>query len=135
MRGVFAKLNLKAERVVVVLDPPASFEAELEALRKVKVIRSLRGVEQVRFALAFATRKAQLDRLSKSLTSRASEDAILWFAYPKSTSRRFECDFNRDNGWEVIRQAGWDSVRQIAIDADWSALRFRRQEFINRRSQ
>lgn len=135
MRGVFAKLNLRAERVVVVLAAPPSFEAELTALRKVKVMRSLRGVQRVTFALAFATRKSQLDRLSQSLASRASEDAILWFAYPKSTSQRFECDFNRDNGWEIIRQAGWDSVRQIAIDADWSALRFRRKEFINRRSQ
>jgi hypothetical protein len=90
---------------------------------------------QVSFALVFATQKSHVDRLSKSLAAKASGDAILWFAYPKGTSRRFKCDFNRDNGWEVIRQAGWDSVRQVAIDEDWSALRFRRTEFINRRAQ
>jgi hypothetical protein len=27
-------------------------------------------------------------------------------------------------------RAGFDSVRQIAIDEDWSALRFRRVEYI-----
>ena len=32
------------------------------------------------------------------------------------------------NGWEVLRQAEFDSVRQVAIDDDWSALRFRRVE-------
>jgi len=30
----------------------------------------------------------------------------------------------------VIRNAGFDSVRQVAIDEDWSALRFRRVEYI-----
>ena len=29
-----------------------------------------------------------------------------------------------------IKSAGFDSVRMVAIDDDWSALRFRRNEFI-----
>jgi hypothetical protein len=135
MPSVFDKLNLREQREILVVDVPESFEAELQSLRKVKIARAVQSAEQVTFALAFVTRKAQVDRLSKSLASRASGDAVLWFAYPKSTSKRFRCDFNRDNGWDVIREAGWDSVRQIAIDEDWSALRFRRNEFINRRSQ
>jgi hypothetical protein len=135
MPSVFDKLNLKEEREILVLEAPASFEAELRVLRKVKVVRTLGATARVTFALVFVAQKSQVDRLSKSLASKASGDAILWFAYPKSTSQRFKCDFNRDNGWDVIREAGWDSVRQIAIDADWSALRFRRKEFINRRSQ
>lgn len=135
MPSVFAKLNLKEEREILVLDAPASFEEELQALGKVTIVRSLGAAKHVTFALVFTTQKSQVDRLSKLLASKASGDAILWFAYPKGTSQRFKCDFNRDNGWEVIRGAGWDSVRQVAIDADWSALRFRRKEFINRRSE
>lgn len=135
MPSVFDKLNLKEQREIVVLNAPTSFDAELQTLHKVKVVRTLGAVESVTFALVFATQKSQVDRSSKSLASKALGDAILWFAYPKGTAPRLECDFNRDNGWEVIRSAGWDSVRQVAIDADWSALRFRRKEFINRRSQ
>jgi hypothetical protein len=86
------------------------------------------------FALAFVTRKTDLDRVSKVLAARAEGDAVLWFAYPKGTSKTLSCDFNRDSGWDVIRRAGFDSVRQVAIDADWSALRFRRREFISRRA-
>ena len=135
MPSVFDKLNLKEQREIVVLDAPISFDAQLQILRKVKVVRTLEAVERVTFALVFATQKSQVDRLSRPLTSKASGDAILWFAYPKGTSQRLKCDFNRDNGWDVVREAGWDSVRQVAIDADWSALRFRRKEFINRRSR
>jgi hypothetical protein len=29
-----------------------------------------------------------------------------------------------------MRAAGFDTVRQVAIDEDWSALRFRRVEYI-----
>jgi hypothetical protein len=35
----------------------------------------------------------------------------------------------------ALRESGFDSVRQIAIDEDWSALRFRRNEFIERPGQ
>ena len=43
---------------------------------------------------------------------------------------RTRCEFDRDSGWEVLGQAGFEPVRMIAIDADWSALRFRRVEYI-----
>jgi len=54
----------------------------------------------------------------------------LWFAYPQGTSKRYTCEFNRDTGWSALRSAGFDTVRQVAIDEDWSALRFRRVEYI-----
>jgi hypothetical protein len=133
--GVFTKLNLKNEKEILVLDAPDSFLTELKALQGVKVVRSLGDTRQFSFALAFVTERAVVDRVSKALAAKAVGDAILWFAYPKGTSKRLKCDFNRDNGWDAIRGAGWDTVRQVAIDEDWSALRFRRQEFINHRAR
>jgi hypothetical protein len=133
--GIFKKLNLKDESEILVLEAPESFQTELKALKGVKIVGKLSEAKAFNFALVFATEKAVVDRLSKSLAAKATGDAVLWFAYPKGTSNRLKCDFNRDNGWEVIRGAGWDTVRQVAIDEDWSALRFRRQEFINHRSQ
>ena len=112
------------------LNAPASFEKELTRLRGVDVRGTTTGSGPIEFALAFVTRQAEVDTLAKALTKRALGDAILWFAYPKGTSRHYKCDFNRDTGWQVIRSAGFDTVRQVAIDADWSALRFRRTEFI-----
>jgi hypothetical protein len=87
------------------------------------------------FGLSFVTQIAELHRLSRKLSAKAAGDAILWFAYPKGTSKKYSCDFNRDDGWEVLRQAGFDSVRQVAIGDDWSALRFRRVEFIKQSKQ
>jgi hypothetical protein len=87
----------------------------------------------VQFALAFAVTQAQLDRYATQLAAAADGDAILWFAYPKGASKRYNCEFNRDTGWHVITSAGFESVRQVAIDEDWSALRFRRSQFVKAR--
>ena len=95
----------------------------------------IQDMKALAFALSFVTQIAELHRLSRKLSAKAAGDAILWFAYPKGTSKKYSCDFNRDDGWEVLRQAGFDSVRQVAIDDDWSALRFRRFEFIKQSKQ
>jgi hypothetical protein len=128
--AVFQKLNLKTQREIAVFNVPVSFEPELSRLEGVKVLRNPKKPTGVQFALAFATQQAELDRLSNILAAEAQGDALLWFAYPKGTSKRYNCQFNRDSGWHVIRGAGFESVRQVAIDEDWSALRFRRLEYI-----
>jgi hypothetical protein len=130
MSPLFDKLNLKNQAEIVVINAPQSFEAELERLDGVSVVRTPGKATDVEFAVAFVTTQAELDKLSRLLATKAKGDAILWFAYPKKTSRRYTCEFNRDSGWDAIRQAGFDSVRMVAIDEDWSALRFRRSEHI-----
>jgi hypothetical protein len=130
MVSVFQKLNLKEQGEIFVFNVPASFEPELSRLESIRVVRNPRIPAGVQFALAFAWQQTELDRLSKLLAAHSEGDALLWFAYPKGTSKRYTCDFNRDTGWQVIRNAGFDSVRQVAIDEDWSALRFRRVEYI-----
>ena len=132
MASVFAKLNLKDQREILVVDPPSSFEAELAGLAGVDVLRDPRQVTNVGFALLFAASQADVDRLSALMPQKLETDAIFWIAYPKGSSGKYRCDFNRDSGWHVLRQQGFDSVRQVAIDEDWSALRFRRVEYIRR---
>ena len=117
--AVFTKLNLKGHAEILVVNAPASFEPELRALGGgVKVLRDAHTPASVSFALVFVSRQAELDELSATLAAKAHGDAVLWFAYPKKTSKRYACEFNRDSGWDVIRSGGFDSVRQVAIDED-----------------
>ena len=128
MTPLFKKLNLGTRQVVHVLDAPASFEPELAALTGVEILRTATG--QVGFALAFVTTLREVQRASEQLTARAGEDAILWMVYPKATSKKYACEFNRDSGWASLGQAGYEPVSQVAVDEDWSALRFRKAEHI-----
>ncbi len=127
---LFSKLNFKDHDSIVVLDAPASFETELSVLDGVEIHRSLAKGDRVKFALAFATTQRELDAATLALTPAADGDAILWFAYPKGTSKRYTCDFNRDTGFALLGQCGYEGVRMVAIDEDWSALRFRRAEYV-----
>lgn len=131
--GVFEKLNLRDQAQLLVLNAPESFEPQLARLRGRSIVRSLKDCPQVEFALIFVSRRKQLNDLAAAVTRRAADDPLLWFAYPKGTSRKYSCDFSRDHGWEVLYEAGFDTVRQVAIDEDWSALRFRRSKYINRK--
>jgi hypothetical protein len=133
MPGIFDKLNLKDQREILVLNAPDSFESALSALRGVRVHRDVTALKDPGFALIFVTQQKELDKLSRLIAAKTTGDAVIWFAYPKGSSRNYTCEFNRDNGWGVLTKSGFDSVRMVAIDEDWSALRFRRIEFIKHR--
>jgi hypothetical protein len=130
MSRTFAKLNLKDQSDIVVVNAPASFEPEIALLRGVTVRRALSDVKQVDFSLAFVTKQKEVDNFAKVIGKKASGDAIVWLAYPKGSSKKYTCEFNRDTGWASMGEAGFEPVRMVAIDEDWSALRFRRAEFI-----
>jgi len=133
MATLFDKLQLKDHQEILVLNAPESFETELSRLPVLHIHRSVEVLPEIRFSLAFVTRQAEVDALVPKIAARAKGDAAVWFAYPKGTSKKFKCDFNRDTGWAALHKAGFDSVRSIAIDEDWTALRFRRKEFIQSR--
>jgi hypothetical protein len=130
MLSTFEKLNLKNHTQIIVLNAPESFEPELAALHNVTVLRSLQDVDGIQFSLAFVTKRQEVDTLGKAIATRAKGDAVVWFAYPKGTSKKYKCEINRDSGWHVLGKAGFEPVRMVAIDEDWSACRFRRAEFI-----
>jgi hypothetical protein len=116
-----------------VLHAPASFEPELARLPVLTINHHLQSVAEINFLLAFVTRKAEVEALAAEVGARAKGDAVVWFAYPKGTSKKLKCDFNRDTGWDALNALGFETVRAVAIDEDWTALRFRRREFIKTR--
>jgi hypothetical protein len=133
MSEIFEKLNLKDQQEILVLHAPESFQPELARLPVLTIHNHIESVAEIRFLLAFVTRKSEVDALTGPVASRAVGDAVIWFAYPKGTSKRYECDFNRDTGWDALKAVGFDCVRAISIDEDWTAMRFRRVEYIKAR--
>jgi hypothetical protein len=130
MAAIFGKLNLKDQREILVLAAPASFEPELRALSGVSILRDARKAKSIEFALAFVTKRADVDAAVKSILPKTDGDIVLWFAYPKGTSKRIAGEINRDTGWDALLAAGFETVRLVAIDEDWSALRFRRTAYV-----
>jgi hypothetical protein len=131
MNPIFKKLNYRDQSVLHILQAPESFHSAMQEMRAFTTIKTeLPPTEPSAFLLAFVTRQDEIDTLAPLFAEALQGDGLLWFAYPKGTSKRYQCDFNRDTGWAILGQHGFEGVRQVAIDEDWSALRFRRAEYI-----
>jgi hypothetical protein len=131
MPSVFNKLNLKEQKEIVIINAPESFEPELARLKGIKIRRNAQDVNELLFSLTFVTKQNEVDTLARTVARKAQGDALVWFAYPKGSSKKYHCDFNRDTGWAALGKEGFEVVRLVAIDEDWSAMRFRRAEFIS----
>lgn len=131
MTPLFKKLNYKNQANILVLNAPASFDGELHDMAAwAHILKGAETLEAIDFALVFATQQNEVDAAISLLSPKLEGDAVLWFCYPKGSSKKYKCDFNRDTGWAVLGQHGLEPVRQVAIDEDWSALRFRKAEYI-----
>lgn len=130
MADVWGKLNLKDQKEIVVVNAPSSFERDLKALAGVAVKRKPADAQQIAFFLAFVTTKQEVAALARTVASKTLPDAVVWFAYPKSTSTKYTSEISRDAGNEALGEAGFEPVRMVAIDEDWTGKRFRRVAFI-----
>ncbi len=131
MNPIFKKLNYKDQAVIYVVNAPESFHPAMDEMRAVaEVHNSLAKAKGAQFAIAFATKQAEVDKFAVQAAKSTEGDAVIWVAYPKGSSKKYRCEFNRDTGWAEMGAQGFEPVRQVAIDEDWSALRFRRAEHI-----
>lgn len=76
------------------------------------------------WAIAFCRDRAALDAVWGDVRAAVAPGAVVWLCYPKRTSR-LASDLYRDGGWDVVTADDWHPVTQVAVDEDWSALRFR----------
>lgn len=123
--SIIKKMRLK-EVPTLLLKVPKSCAMYFDALEQKN---TLAGKQQVAQAVLFAQNKAVLDDIIPKLVPRLEDDALLWVAYPKK-SGGVSSDMTRDNGWDAIYSVGYEPVTQVAIDDNWSALRFRKTELI-----
>lgn len=109
------RLHLAPGAKVVVLGAPPGFDLGVPtAPPRTKSPDAVLLFVRDRAALAAALPKAKA----------AATSGALWIAYPKTTSG-VRTDLTRDVGWEAAERAGLRPVTQVAVDATWSALRFR----------
>ena len=136
MDAVFKKMNFKDQTEICVLNAPESFTPNLHAMQDLTRIQTeLSALQKLQFGLAFVTKQAEVDAISLAFAEKLEGDGQIWLAYPKGTSKRYKCEFNRDTGWAVLGQLGFEPVRMVAIDEDWSVLRFRRVEYVKNLSR
>lgn len=116
-RSLLDKLGWKPGMSADLWRVPEALEQELGALR---CTASGVGV----FRIAFARTQSELVEVAEGPAAGYRPGGHLWLCYPKK-SGRIASDITRDVGWEPILALGLLGVSQVALDEDWSGLRFR----------
>jgi hypothetical protein len=133
MNKLLTKLQYKGQNPIIVLNAPESFNNELsEMTAHAGIAKGLENIAHIDFVMVFVTTQHQIAEAIAAIGQRLRGDAVCWFCYPKASSKKYKCDFNRDTGWEALGTYGLEGVRQVAIDEDWSALRFRKVQYIKK---
>ncbi len=84
--------------------------------------------EAAGFLLVFAKDAADVAEVVAARRKKLSPGAVFWVGLPPNkTSRRYSSDINRDILWKLMTPLGFRPARNVAIDEDWSALRFVRE--------
>lgn len=129
--AILQKLNYKEQDPVLLVNAPAEFSPIREAWKKRTKI-DVKPVARTRyaFAMVFVLTDADIVHTSTAITASLADDAVFWMVYPKKSSQRYQTTINRDHGWAPLGAQQFEPVRLVAIDEDWSALRFRKVEHI-----
>lgn len=102
----------------------------MQDLAWLRALSTSEPAEEIDLALIFVQKVKDLNDWIDLISPRLKGDAKLWFAYPKKSSKNYKSEITRDRGWTKIGDYEMEPVRQIALNEDWSALRFRKLAYI-----
>ncbi len=126
MHPILSKLKFKSQSPVLALNATSEFSDVLAAWKKLTDVHTVIDKKSTyAFAVIFVTTPADVKKLGVSALARLGDDAPLWFGYPKKTSKKYPSTISRDQGWESLGEKGFEPVSLVALDDDWSMLRFR----------
>ncbi|MCH6201255.1 hypothetical protein MMU07_16855 [Aquiflexum sp. LQ15W] len=129
MTELLKKLNHKEGMKIFVANFPEEFISVVENWVE-KEVAIVETPQEANFFLLFVQTENEISANLEAVKNFVQKDEMLWMAYPKGSSKKYKALINRDSGWNTLGANGFEPVRQVAIDENWSALRFRKVEFI-----
>ena len=131
MSTLLEKLNYKGNDRIAILNAEENFISSLSAgLNGVVIDKEIDPRFPYHFILIFVRNQAEVETFIPIALHNLLCDGVLWFAYPKKSSRKYSSNIDRDHGWKTLNDSGFYGIRLVSVDDDWSALRFRSIRFI-----
>ena len=122
-RPLTERLNLTGQLRALIMNAPKGYRTLLGPLPP-DITVNTKPSGRYDFVHLFVNNREELAALGPAAMNAVKPMAIFWISYPKKTAKT-DTDISRDEGWEVVTDAGFETVAQVAIDDVWSALRFR----------
>jgi hypothetical protein len=129
VNSIIRKLQLKDQNPILIINSPEEYN---------RVIQSVQSEihhqpqQEYSFIQIFVNSITQADELIPESAFRLEGDGMLWICYPKKSSKKYNSDISRDQGWDTVAKLDLEPVTMISINEDWSALRFRKVEYIKK---
>ena len=135
MNELLKKLNFKGYKRIVIINAEEDFLNAISG--ELSGVITDKEVDQrcpYVFMLIFVKKVKEVENIAPVALHNLTADGILWFCFPKKTSKLFTSGLDRDHGWEALNRSGFYGVRLISVDENWSAMRFRNIRFIKSKS-
>lgn len=136
MKSLLEKLNYKGQKRIAVINSDKNFR--LAPYNEIKDIQIDNEIDQrfpYSFMVFFVRGRSEVEKFSPSALHNLTDDGVLWFIYPKKSSRKYSSDLNRDQGWRALNDMDFYGIRMVNVDDDWSAMRFRNKKYIRATSE
>jgi hypothetical protein len=131
MGTLLSKLNYKDQKRIAIINAEENFiETLSKELDEVTIDHEIDPRFPYSFIILFVKTSKEVGALTPMVAHNLMDDGVLWFCYPKKTSRKYKSNIDRDHGWEDLNKSGLHGIRMVAIDEDWSAMRFRNIKYI-----
>ncbi|MFC4735988.1 DUF3052 family protein [Bacillus daqingensis] len=124
MSDVWKKLQVKERKSWLVINAPEAFREVLKET-PADTLDDMPEKQAYEVILSFVKTEEEIAEAALLAEERLAEGGIFWVMYPKKSSKKYSTEISRDQGWSSMEKKEFKAVRQIAIDEDWSALRFR----------
>jgi hypothetical protein len=131
-QDVLKKLNFKDKgQSVLILNAPTSYQEVMKAFEG--EVHTEPIAESYDFIQVFGISNEEIRDSARNAVNYIVEDGLLWLCYPKKSSKTYKgSDCSRETVAGLLASEGYEPVRQVAVDEDWSALRFRKPDKIKK---
>ena len=131
MKELLRKLNYKGQERIALINAEEDFAFSLSVeLYSVVIDNEIDPRYPYSFIILFVKSISEVEHLTPIALHNLMADGILWFCYPKKSSKKYSTDLDRDHGWSTLNDSGLHGVRMVSVDDDWSAFRFRNARYI-----
>jgi hypothetical protein len=131
MDNILKKLRYGDQERIALLNAPEVFRERVAGLLPgVQIDTEINARYLYDFMIAFTPDAEDVKKLGPACIHNLSDDGKLWMAYQKGGSPKESSGINRDRGWDTVEESGYRRVSQVAIDDEWSALRFRNARYV-----
>lgn len=136
MKTLLEKLNYKGQKRIAIINAEKNFKlTELDELKDIQVDNNIDQRYPYDFMIIFVRHPEEVKRITPVVLHNLTVEGLLWFCYPKKTSKKQSGSLDRDHGWKTLNDLDFFGIRMVAIDEDWAAMRFRNRKYIKASSE